>query len=116
MEKIAFYEKGMESLRRHHEEICFRVMKSRNEDRGNFAYLLDDDIKREEELGKWLQFAMWQLYCDMNDIQSNDYCTGELKCRDCTSKRFRFHSERAPDHWCNEGNEEWYCQAECECK
>jgi len=114
---VDFYNKGMDALREHHEEICFRVMKSRNENKGNFFYFREDnDIKREENLARWLQFGLWKAYCDIHEITDKNHCDRITLCRDCTSKRFRFHSNRAPDHWCNNEPEGWYCQAECECK
>jgi len=117
MEENEVYEKGMSTLREHHEEFCFREMEFRNnKDVKNRRYKTDDNIKRNDELANCMTLAMWRIYCDMYNIQSVDYCTGKLKCRDCSSKRFNFHSKRAPDHWCNDKPEGWYCQAECECK
>lgn len=109
------YETGMMELREHSEEICVRVMKSRNEGKGNFRYLGNDDIKRERKSADILKIFLYRLYLKLEGKENKEgYCS--KMCIDCTYARYNFHSKRAPDHWCNQDPENWYCQAECECK
>lgn len=116
MNEKELYEKGMEIYREHSEEICVRVMKSRNEHKGNFRYLEDDDIKREQNLATVLKILLYKLYLKLEGKEDKKgYCS--KICIECTYARYHFMSERAPNHWCNDHEpESWYCQAECECK
>jgi len=113
--KQMLYDYGLEVLRKHSEEIMFRVMKSRSENKGNFAYLEDEDIKREQKMAKTLTHLLWRLKLEIDGKEDERGYCGWM-CINCWYKRYRFHSLRAPEHWHNEKAEGWYCQAECECK
>ncbi len=115
LSKKKLYESGMEILRQHHERICQLVMKSRKEGRGNFKYIDRLDIKRERQMAKILQLFLWRLRLELDkDLNKKGCC--DIRCAWCSQARFNFHSKLAPDHWCNEQKEGWYCQYECECK
>ena len=109
------YEKGLSLLREHTNEICIRVMKGRNEGRGNFAYLEDDDIVRERKIYSLLSHLLWRARLEFDGETDKDGLCNK-KCYDCTYRRYRFHPKDAPNHWNWEDNEGWNCQAECECK
>ena len=115
--KQDLYEVGIERLREHSEEICFRVMKGQSEGKGNFGYLEDEDFKRERRLSRFLQHLLWKMYLEIEgETDKEGYC--DKMCYDCTYKRYMFKPERAPGHWNwdTSRKEGWYCQAECECK
>lgn len=112
--KQMLYDYGMEILREHSEEIMFRVMKSRSENKGNFAYLEDENIKREQKIAKTLTHIMWRFKLELDGKETEKGLCGWM-CIDCWYKRYRFHSLRAPGHWNNESAEGWVCQEECEC-
>jgi len=113
--KEEIYAKGIEILREHAEETCFRVMKGRNENKGNFAYIQDVDFKREARLAKMLKFLLWRLKLEIDGKTDMEGLCGAM-CIDCSYKGYNFHSKRTSDHWCNESEEGWVCQEECECK
>ncbi|MHA1286051.1 MAG: hypothetical protein ACTSPB_01485 [Candidatus Thorarchaeota archaeon] len=114
--KEDLYQTGLDILREHSEEIMVRVMRSRREDKGNFAYLESEDIKRERRIAKALSHMLWRLHLEIEGKTETEkgYCG--WMCKDCWFKRYRFHSQRAPNHWCNWEKEGWYCQSECECE
>lgn len=109
------YEIGMKTLRKHSEEYCRRVMKSRNEDKGNFTYLEDENFKRETEVARTLQLFLSRTRMKLDGKEKNEGPCGII-CSQCPYIRFNFNHETVPDHWCNESSEGWYCQEECECK
>lgn len=115
MTKTELYEAGIELLRVHAEEICFRVMKGQSEGKGNFGYLEDEDIKRERGLARFLRHLLSKMDLEITgNVDKEGYCN--KMCYDCTYRRYNFHPQRAPNHWSHESPEGWYCQAECECK
>ena len=115
MSATSLYDDGMKVLREHVEETCRRVMLSRSEGKGNFTHLQDEQIKREARIADALEHLLWREYCKIKGRTDEEGCCNQ-KCIDCYNKRFNFHLPNIPDHWCNEQEEGWYCQAECECK
>ena len=118
---LKLYKDGMKVLREHHEEICHRVMASQRLGKGNFGYLEDKDIKREMDICRVLTSALWRINVKILGKAAYPKNLAEVRgwgssidCVDCIYKRFNFHSKREPNHWCNEQEEGWYCQGECE--
>lgn len=109
------YEVGLEILREHAEEICFRVMKGRSEGKGNFGYLEDDNIKHQMRVARYLTHMLSKMDLELTGrVDKEGYC--DKMCYDCTYRRYNFHPQKSPEHWSHESPEGWYCQAECECK
>jgi|APFre7841882590_1041340.scaffolds.fasta_scaffold14232_2 hypothetical protein len=108
------YEIGMRAIRAHHEECCFRVMKSRNENAGNFKYIESRDFKREERLAQALELLLSRFHLRKMRSPIEGHCG--MECDRCPYIRYNIHSKRAKAHWCNDSPEGWTCQEECECK
>ena len=100
------YNEGLDLLREHAEEICYRVMKSRSENRGNFGYLEDKNIKREQKLAQFLQHLLWRMkLTEENKTDLEGYC--DQMFIDRRYKRYLFHPQRAPEHWNWQSEEGW---------
>jgi hypothetical protein len=110
------YQEGMKLLKKHHEETMRRVMKGQKAGKGNFGFIAGDtQFLRERQIGEYLQFILWQMYC-LLDGRENDKGLDDELCFFCIYKRYRFHSNKVKDHWNNESPEGWFCQEECEHK
>lgn len=109
------YKTGMAVLKEHCEEVMVRVMKSRSQGKGNFAYIEGRDFKREERLAKVLQHQLWKMYSLLHGKEDEKGCC-DTSCFNCRHMRYVFHSTKAPAHWFNTEREGWCCQEECECK
>ncbi len=112
---MSLYEEGMKLYQEHVEEVIARVMKSRDELKGNFAYLEDPDMVRERKIVKYLKHLLWRQYL-INEEKEDIPGLCSKMCFDCRYKRYNFHPRERSDHWNHERPEGWYCQSECECK
>lgn len=107
------YIEGMAKLRKHSETVVGKVMRSRSEGKGNFAYLQDLASEKAKEEAAKLRLAMWQEWCMLIGVMGAEGCCGK-KCYGCTDKRYNFHVPQHPTHWNNDRAEGWYCQRECQ--
>jgi len=109
------YKKGLDSLRVHSEEMCRRVIKSREEGKGNRTYIEDEDFMREMRIADDLEALLWRLRQKLDGYPRNEGQCGVI-CSQCPYIRMNFHHKSVPNHWGNESDEGWHCQVECECK
>ena len=114
--EIELYNDGMDVLKEHLDQSCFLVMKSREENKGNFKYIDEEDFKRERKLAEILTRMLSRLDLKIRD-EMNKQGSCDKICCECEYRRYNVYPKRALGYWSKEERKEgWYCQVECECK